>query len=309
MRKTRVIAAALAVLAALGCERPAFAPVENSEGSWVPAPAATERPVDLAVGAAFTSAELRGFAGGMVDARGLGADCIGQIPLVAQHLLEVRDPIGLTFSATPQGAGFMDLALAIRGVDGGVWCADDGNSLDPVLAEVFEPGRYEVLVAAISTETPPYSLTIRSGLHPVRTVMLGQSLPAPAQDGPAPEPTTEGQFGGLRVAAGTGPATLSGLAGGSARARELGADCDGFVAPAPDHVIELQAPETLTLRVQSADDTTLVVLGPNGTVWCRDDVEGLNPALRESLGPGRYSVYVGVWEQGQASAYELTVSR
>lgn len=309
MTTWRAISAALAVTAAIGCERPAYAPVENLDGSLVPAPAAAERPVDLALGAAFSAAELRGFAGGMVDARGLGAGCVGQIPLIAQHLLEVRDPMGLTFQASPQGAGFMDLALAIRGIDGGIWCADDGDSLDPVLAEVFEPGRYEILVAALSTETPPYTLSIRSGLHPVRPVMLGQSLPAPLPDGPAPERTTEGQFGGLRVLAGTGPATLEGLAGGSARAGELGAECDGFVAPAPDHVIELQAPETLTFRVHSDDDTTLVVLGPAGAVWCRDDVEGLNPALRESFGPGRYAIYVGVWEQGQASAYHLSVSR
>lgn len=306
--------AALALLLCVGavaCRRPE-PPVDADGSSPGPliAPAPAARPPDLTVGPAFTSATLRGFAGGPWLATALADGCVGQVAPSPVHIIELTEPAGLTITAHPIGTGFMDLGLAIRGPDGVVRCVDDSTTLDPVFSALLEAGRYEVFVAAVSVETPPCEVEVRAGLTPNPTIAVGSRFAAPVQDGPPPEALPDrGQFGGLRLQSGTGAAILEGTAGGTRRARDLGADCSGFVAQAPDHVLELLAPETLMLRVESSADTTLTVIGPGGQTWCRDDEDGLSPVLREPLGPGRYDVYVGVWEETSAPNYRLSVSR
>jgi hypothetical protein len=306
-RAARALAATLFV----ACAPPAPTDAPSSDGSaerYDPAPPEARR-ADLVVGPDFAGAELRGFAGGPVRGAALGDECPGQYPLQPQHVIELEQPAALTLRAEPQGVGFMDLVLALRGPDGEVRCVDDSDSLDPELGALLEAGRWAVLVGAIPMETPPYLLRVTPGISTRTPVGVGDAFPAPPLDGPAPEPVDAGSSGGLRVSAGTAPGTLEGVAGGTAPAVDLGPECRGFVAPAPDHLIEVLATETLTLRVTSEADTTLAVVGPGGRVWCRDDEIGLDPALRETLEPGTYAVFVGAFSQTDAPGYSLRVSR
>lgn len=281
------------------------------EGS-APAPPPSEetesRYGDLRIGAAFSETALEGEAGGPYLATDLDPTCIGRVFTEPNHRLVVDELQALTLSASPDGRGIMDLALLIRDPSGAFACADDALTLDPVHAGMFEPGTYDVWVSARADYLLPYTLRVQAGNHAPDPIVLGGRFPAPVDEGPAPERTTEGTFGGLRMAEGTGLARLTGQAAGTREASSLLALCSGVVSEVPDHVIELAAPTELQLRVRAEGDTVLVVQGPR-RVWCTDDDEGLDPVLREPFEPGTYSVYVGTYAADEEIPYRLTVSR
>lgn len=106
---------------------------------------------------------------------------------------------------------------------------------------------------------------------------------------------------------------LSGTAGGDVRATRFGNTSDGFctgwISATPNHVITLEGPfERLTFAVDAPSDTTLVVLGPNGT-RCNDDAtdDSHNPMISGAWVAGEYRVYVGSYEEGQRIRYALTL--
>jgi hypothetical protein len=306
------IAGVVLAAGALGaaCDR-APAPTATGEGSAeaAPAPAApTSREGDVRIGEAFTELTVRAQAGGPADAATIAPPCGGQMGELPDLRLVVDTRQPLTLTATPLGRGLMDLSLVLRNEAGQITCSDDGLTLDPVHAEMFEPGVYEVWIAARSEFEVPYALEIRHGNHAPDPIVLGGAFPAPVLEGtPAPR-TSNGTFGGLELGAEFGLVALSGQTDGARDAVDLGADCVGWIAQVPDHVLEVTVPQTVMLRVRAEGDTTLVVQGPN-TVWCTDDDDGLNPVLREAFAPGVYSVYVGAYEQAQELGYTLSVSR
>jgi len=269
---------------------------------------ATEE-VDLVLGGAFEGAELRGRAGGLSLATSLDDACVGMVPSVPQHRFEVDAERPLTLRASPHGTGFVDLTMAVRGPDGGVRCADDGRTLDPVMTGIFGPGLHEVFVGEAGSDRPPYLFTIQAGIHEDPPLSVGTLFPPPIPDGDPPEALEEGTQGGVRITGRTAPARLEGVAGGTRRARDFGPDCAGFVAMAPDHVVELTGPAELTLRVRSNGDTTMAIQGPNESIFCRDDDDGLDPVLRRMLPSGRYHVYVGSYAADESPEYTLTISR
>jgi len=264
---------------------------------------------DLTVGPAFTAAELQGRVTGAEDAARFGDDCVGRTSAEADRVIEVTEESVLTFDASARGTGFVDFTLAIVGPDGTARCADDADTLDPVLSDTFAPGRYDVYVGVRGAESPPWTLRVRAGNHTPEPVRLGIAYPPPIESGPAPTPIELGSAGGLRIDPGTGPGELEGRAGGTRNAREHGPECAGWISSAPDHVLELTGAEELTLRVQSTGDTTLVALGPGDVVFCRDDDDGLDPVLRQLMQPGTWEIHVGSWEREETPAYTLQVSR
>ncbi|MBF2086552.1 hypothetical protein HPC62_11125 [Thermoleptolyngbya sichuanensis A183] len=96
------------------------------------------------------------------------------------------------------------------------------------------------------------------------------------------------------------PKTIRGISGGPLPASDVAGrpetatgPCLGFVDTQPDHILTLTAPfEFLSLQVQSAEDTTLVVKGPGGS-WCNDNYLSLNPGIAGQWLPGRYEIWIG----------------
>ncbi|NCJ08167.1 hypothetical protein GS597_16960 [Synechococcales cyanobacterium C] len=89
--------------------------------------------------------------------------------------------------------------------------------------------------------------------------------------------------------------------------------CVGFGAPNPDHVIQLeQGFPRLQVQVNSrGHDSTLLVRGPDGTVYCADEgVSGGQEAglVLTNLKPGAYEVWVGSFESGGNFRYSLSLS-
>lgn len=194
-----------------------------------------------------------------------------------------------------------DLTVAVRTPAGEWICVDDADELNPVVEIDAVVGEYDVWVGAYSEGLDEsYELTVRRG-----QADLGDIAPA----GPAPIATEQGSYGGFRLLADTGHGSLSGTAGGTRQASEISPGCSGFISMTPDHVLELDAELQLRLRVESREDTTLVLQGPEGMTRCNDDTDSWNPALRETLPAGVWSVYVGTYAPSKYPEYTFHVSR
>lgn len=92
------------------------------------------------------------------------------------------------------------------------------------------------------------------------------------------------------------------VTGPAVRATTLGQGCAGTIDERPDVVLEWSEDETVdTLRIffVSMGDPSLVVVTPNGSVVCSDD---LNPLMLDPYlefakpQPGRYAIYLGNFE-------------
>jgi hypothetical protein len=88
--------------------------------------------------------------------------------------------------------------------------------------------------------------------------------------------------------------------------------CMGYGSLVPDHIMEIeQKTAAVTLQVKTrAQDTTLVVQGPNDQLYCADDSsKGTKDAGLTLADPkaGTYKVWVGTFEPGVGVRYLLSV--
>ena len=95
---------------------------------------------------------------------------------------------------------------------------------------------------------------------------------------------------------------------GSIDATTLGNGCNGHIANAPDFQLTYNAGSfPLYFSVLSDADTTLVINGPDGSWYCNDDTNGLNPVVVFGDGggtatSGTYDVWVGTFGDSNANA-------
>lgn len=229
--------------------------------------------------------------------------CTGYFPDEPGHTIDIEEARQLRILAEPSGA-LRDLTMAILTPGGDYLCNDDFDALNPGFEQMFQPGSYSVWVGVYRLDevngSVGYSLTVSDPLAAVTSS---------APEGPAPTATSEGTYGGLRIAADTGAAQIQGRAGGTRAANELSPQCAGHIAMEPDHVFELEATTALKLRVRSQRDTTLLLQGPGGEVLCNDDFDGLNPGMDAELAQGTWSVYVGTYSPSSYPEYTLNLSR
>ena len=83
--------------------------------------------------------------------------------------------------------------------------------------------------------------------------------------------------------------------------------CLGYIDSLPNHVITLEVFfADLLVRVDSEEDTTLIVQGPGG-IWCSDDAQGHNPVIGGQWQAGTYQIWVGSYFQEQSADYTLLI--
>lgn len=91
-----------------------------------------------------------------------------------------------------------------------------------------------------------------------------------------------------------------------------GNPCTGFADPNPDHILTLESDfPSLTVSVDSGEDTTLLIQGPNdNSVYCGQDISRSNldaQIVLNDLQAGTYRIWVGAHDQGQRFDYTLSV--
>ncbi|MEL7036784.1 MAG: hypothetical protein AAFO04_14350 [Cyanobacteria bacterium J06592_8] len=109
--------------------------------------------------------------------------------------------------------------------------------------------------------------------------------------------------------------TVRGLSGGPISAQNTAGredsptgPCIGFVDEKPDHKIVLTGFfKYLSLRVQSSEDTVLVVRGPGGS-WCNDDYQDMNPGIAGQWLSGTYEIWVGSYTPDRYHPYVLEIT-
>lgn len=238
-------------------------------------------------------------AGGTVNAYSVNSSCNGYVADVPDYTINYqgrgRRPLELAAHSSA------DTTMVVVGPDGQTYCNDDSNGLNPALS-IHNPtaGNYAVWVGTFSEHAgyPDASLTVSAG--------RAQQDPRP---GPRPDPrpdprqtsfnaSAQPSFGYIDVAGRFGTQSFDLQAGGTLRASSVVAQCEGFIADAPDYTIDYsgRGRTPLDLAVNSHTDTTMVVVGPDGAIYCDDDTNGLNPALSlHNPQAGLYAVWVGTF--------------
>jgi hypothetical protein len=123
-------------------------------------------------------------------------------------------------------------------------------------------------------------------------------------------------FGDFTLDAKAPIAVVNGSTGGStslpavvANTDRRGNRCLGFADPKPDHVMQLpKALGKLSFQVDSGSASTLVIVGPDGTVRCSTGGNKKDAQMEETTWQaGSYQVWVGSMTPGKKRNYRLVV--
>jgi len=189
----------------------------------------------------------------------------------------------------------VDLVIAVRGPDGTWLCDDDTFGINPAVSfDAPLAGDYHIHVGAFTQGTEGvYALFAADGppnweeaQTPAPETLNADAEPAVAQldYGPATRPD---------------PRVVFDIPQSGFEAFGLGEECAGYIDPTrPDLVIEAAEglPQLMIYMVAEADGT-LVVVGPDGTLYCNDDFEGLHPGiLVPNPDAGPYAVFAGTFD-------------
>ncbi len=190
----------------------------------------------------------------------------------------------------------------------GQWIANDdgGKGLNPSIT-IPQPmsGRYDIFVGTYSKK-----------LSPARLVISERGAVAPNPGGNVnngqPNPNLNPTYGSVNLRANFLPDPfVRQLTAGGPIATQLGG-VSSHVTQAPDFRLNYQAGGMrLTIRVESATDTTLLVNLPNGTWIANDDAGGnRNPSITFNAPPsGRFDIWVGTFGNNSAPARLIITER
>lgn len=239
-----------------------------------------------------------------------GGFCPGYGDLSApDYVVEVVDA-NLMFSLYAQSSD--DLVLAVRDPNGAWYCNDDASGLNPgVVIGDSVMGDYAVYVGAYSQLGIGAQYQLMAALGDPNWSGLG--LSPRGEDAPMIDPDTQPLLGALDFDLETvlDPRVILDVRSSVTDVVALGADCAGFVdLTAPDIVVNTGSALTQMMIYMASDvDGTLVVVGPDGTLFCNDDFEELNPGIViQSPVPGAYRVYAGTYS-GDGGVATLGVTR
>lgn len=109
-------------------------------------------------------------------------------------------------------------------------------------------------------------------------------------------------------APGVGPRrSYDGMAGGPVSAMDLDGSCRGYIPTAPQIQFDVPMTATLVISASSGVDTTMMVVGPDGRVWCNDDTNGLDPQVSDTFSPGHYRVFIGTYSSGNDGPFHAEI--
>jgi hypothetical protein len=182
-----------------------------------------------------------------------------------------------------------DFILLINKPNGEWAYNDDTNGLNPeIVIDNPQSGLYNIWVGTHSTGTSSGTLFITE---------------VSSSDGP--NPFTDPTYGRVSLRAGftPDPWTRDILAGGSIDLSGFG--YDGFVATAPDLVLNYTPSNNFSLifKGESSDDTVMLIFAPDGQWYYNDDTNGLNPQITfQAPQAGDYRIWIGTYADGMSQA-------
>jgi hypothetical protein len=201
-----------------------------------------------------------------------------------------------------------DLVIAVRGPDGTWLCDDDTHGINPAVTfDAALPGDYQIHVGAFAQGAEGiYALYAADGAP---NWDVAQS-PAPEALNVVADPAVARMAFGPRTR--PDPRIVFDVPQTEFAVFELGEECAGYIDPTrPDMVIEAEAglPQLMIYMIAETDGT-LTVVGPDGTLYCNDDFEGLHPGiLIPNPEPGSYAVFAGSFDgSGGLATLSVTVS-
>lgn len=122
--------------------------------------------------------------------------------------------------------------------------------------------------------------------------------------------------GGIKLSPGfsPNPIEVQGTGGGSASVQNVvgrsdspTGQCAGYTNQQPDQTIVLtEFFNSLSLEVESSEDTALTIQGPGG-VWCNDDFNGKNPGVSGQWLAGTYKIWISSYTKDNTPAYVLRI--
>lgn len=237
-------------------------------------------------------------AGGTLEAFSVNQGCAGFVADVPDYVIDYaggRVPMSIAVNSET------DTTLVVIAPDGQVYCNDDDFDLNPaVTINGATAGSYTIYVG---TYTP-----LENSFYPDATLTVSssgaqQQAPTGILERARQNPT----FGSTQLSAGFGAHAIDIRAGGLMQAGDLDPTCNGFVADAPDYVVNYNGDMALRITATSQDDTTMAVVTPDGQVICNDDFSGFNPGLitSENLA-GEYAIWIGTFNAIQNETYPAT---
>lgn len=236
-------------------------------------------------------------------------DCPGLYPTEPDHILVVSEPMDNVRIVVDGGHQSHDATLRILGPDDHEYCNDDVENLDPAITLSPALGSYRIWVGTFGNDAFAYILGVSASPDFMPSGISGSSLPsAPIDMG------TTSNFGTIRLSPSFTPdphvvLATAGVVEGqeSHEASRWNNTCAGGVTPAPSHLfVAEQDFADLAIMARSPGDVTLVIQRPDGSLWCNDDFEGLNPLVRGPMPQGTYKIWVGTF--GGTAPYTLGIT-
>ena len=272
-------------------------------------------------------------AGGADAAASIDFSDASNVPGFCTGYLDAAQPTaGIDFSAAG-GTGTLaigassvdaDLVIVVRGPDGAVYCNDDTNGSDPLVAvEDPEAGVYTAWVGTFSAVVDPVPATL----------IVSETAPEGFDDFDfdfdedtfASEPFSEGTYTPLDLS--LAPRARMTLDGDEVSAEVSiqpgllnpvqGDACTGYIEDAPTAGLTLEGAGPIAVTASSEMDLVLLMQTPSGSWFCSDDADGLNPGVQiDDPEAGTYKVWAGTFAdldeevdvEVAATRGELTVS-
>ncbi len=238
----------------------------------------------------------------------IGGHCPGFTGIDAPDMVLTVDQPQQQFSLMAMSE--TDLVMAARLPDGNWACNDDSFGLHPGLTFNDAPaGDYLIYVGTFGQG--------RSG----EFNLFANLGPQNWQDAEAGGATADGRLnadaepgvGSIRFGPQTAsdPRVVFDVLRSTEAAFGMGPECAGYITMSrPDIVVTAEPglPQMMIYMVSQADGT-LVVVGPDGRLYCNDDFVGLHPGLVfEDPMPGDYAVFAGTYGgQGGVATLGVTV--
>jgi len=110
----------------------------------------------------------------------------------------------------------------------------------------------------------------------------------------------------ITIAPNSQPVQVNGMSGGSKK----DASCAGFIAPSPNHVVQLTEDTDLRFALQGAGQPALLIRSSTGQSFCvpADPYSNGKVEIPGRWRKGKYSVFVGD-RANESHAYTLLISR